>query len=93
MNHATILITNSKRLAKWLLLFLILMVSALSIVRSQSTPMRLSIHRFMLKAIIVDDEPYCCESLITLLEKKSEVDIIAVCHNGIDALDDRCVKK
>ena len=40
----------------------------------------------MLKAIIVDDEPYCCESLITLLEDKREVQIIAVCHSGADAL-------
>ena len=40
----------------------------------------------MLKAIIVDDEPYCCESLITLLED-SEVEIVGVCHSGVDALD------
>jgi len=40
----------------------------------------------MLKAIIVDDEPYCCESLITLLEDHSEVEIVAVSHNGLDAL-------
>jgi len=40
----------------------------------------------MLKAIIVDDEPYCCESLITLLEDNSKVAIVAVCHNGIEAL-------
>jgi two-component system, LytTR family, response regulator len=41
----------------------------------------------MIKAIIVDDEPYCCESLITLLENNREVEIVAVCHNGADALD------
>ncbi|HUR10834.1 MAG TPA: response regulator [Flavitalea sp.] len=40
----------------------------------------------MLKAIIVDDEPYCCESLIMMLEGNSEVSIVAVCNNGIDAL-------
>lgn len=40
----------------------------------------------MLKAIVVDDEPYCCESLITLLEDNNEVQIIAVCHSGVDAL-------
>ena len=40
----------------------------------------------MLRAIVVDDEPYCCESLITLLEDNHEVQIIAVCHNGVDAL-------
>jgi len=40
----------------------------------------------MLKAIIVDDEPYCCESLIALLEDNSDVSIVSVCHNGIEAL-------
>jgi len=40
----------------------------------------------MLRAIVVDDEPYCCESLITLLEDNSKVAIVAVCHNGIEAL-------
>lgn len=34
----------------------------------------------------MDDEPYCCESLLTLLED-NEVEIVAVCHNGVDALD------
>ena len=40
----------------------------------------------MLKAIIVDDEPYCCEALATLLEDNPEVEIISVCHNAADAL-------
>ncbi len=40
----------------------------------------------MLKAIIVDDEPYCCESLVTLLEENSELTIVAVCHNGMEGL-------
>jgi two-component system LytT family response regulator len=40
----------------------------------------------MLKAIIIDDEPYCCESLITLLDDSKEVDIVAVCNNGIEGL-------
>jgi len=39
-----------------------------------------------LKAIIVDDEPYCCEALATLLEDCPEVEVIAVCHNAEDAL-------
>jgi two-component system LytT family response regulator len=40
----------------------------------------------MLKAIIVDDEPYCCETITTLLEDNHDVDIVAVCYNAADAL-------
>lgn len=40
----------------------------------------------MLKAIIIDDEPYCCETIATLLEDNHEVAIAAVCHNGADAI-------
>jgi len=40
----------------------------------------------MLKAIIVDDEPYCCEALATLLEDSPEIEVVAVCHNATDAL-------
>ena len=40
----------------------------------------------MLKAIIVDDEPYCCESLIALLEDNIDISVVGVCHNGIEAL-------
>ncbi len=41
----------------------------------------------MLKAIIVDDEPYCCESLVTLLERFCpEVKISAICNSGQEAL-------
>src|SRR6266404_943463 len=40
----------------------------------------------MLKAIIVDDEPYCCEALATLLEDSADVEVIAVCYNAADAL-------
>jgi two-component system LytT family response regulator len=39
-----------------------------------------------LKALIIDDEPYCCEALATLLEDIPEVEITAICHNGADAL-------
>jgi len=39
-----------------------------------------------LKAIIIDDEPYCCEALATLLEDIPEVEIMAVCPNAADAL-------
>jgi len=40
----------------------------------------------MLKAIIVDDEPYCCETIATLLEDNPEVVIVSICHNAIEAL-------
>jgi two-component system LytT family response regulator len=39
----------------------------------------------MLKAIIIDDEPYCCETITTLLEDNNEVEIVAVCYNAADA--------
>jgi len=40
-----------------------------------------------MKAIIVDDEPYCCETIATLLEDNDEVEIVTECYNGIDALE------
>jgi two-component system LytT family response regulator len=41
----------------------------------------------MLKTIIVDDEPYCSESLSTLLNRYCpEVEILAVCNSGAAAL-------
>jgi len=41
----------------------------------------------MIKAIIVDDEPYCCESLATLLERFCpEVKVADICYNGVTAL-------
>ncbi len=41
----------------------------------------------MIKAIIVDDEPYCCEVLSTLLEKYCpEVTVEAVCHSAAEAI-------
>ena len=40
----------------------------------------------MLKAIIIDDEPYCCETIATLLEDNQEVEIVSICHNATDAL-------
>jgi two-component system LytT family response regulator len=41
----------------------------------------------MIKAIIVDDEPYCCESLATLLQRFCpEVQVTETCYNGISAL-------
>lgn len=40
----------------------------------------------MIRALIVDDEPYCCEALATLLEDCPEVEIAAVCHTAEEAL-------
>ena len=41
----------------------------------------------MIRAIIVDDEPYCCDTLETMLEKYCpEVQLIAVCHSGEEAI-------
>ncbi len=40
----------------------------------------------MLKAIIVDDEPYCCETITTLLEDNPDVEVVAVCHSASHAL-------
>ena len=42
---------------------------------------------YMIKAIIVDDEPYSCESLATLLEQYCPaVKTVAICHSGEEAL-------
>ena len=41
----------------------------------------------MIKAIIVDDEPYCCESLVTLLERYCPaVKVADICYSGQTAL-------
>src|SRR5690242_17136890 len=41
----------------------------------------------MLNAIIVDDEPHCCKTLESLLRKCClEVNVLAICTNGVDAL-------
>ena len=41
----------------------------------------------MITAIIVDDEPYSCESLATLLERYcAEVKLLDICYSGADAL-------
>src|ERR1051326_75997 len=41
----------------------------------------------MLNAIIVDDEPNCCKTLDALLKRYSpEVNVLATCMNGLDAL-------
>ena len=41
----------------------------------------------MLKAVIVDDEPFCCTSLVTLLERYCpEVKVAGICHSAEDGL-------
>lgn len=40
----------------------------------------------MIKALIVDDEPYCCETITTLLEDSPDVEVVAVCYNAAAAL-------
>jgi two-component system LytT family response regulator len=40
----------------------------------------------MIKAIIIDDEKYCCETISILLENLPEVAVVAVCYNAKDAL-------
>jgi two-component system LytT family response regulator len=41
----------------------------------------------MLRAIIVDDEPYCCEILAAMLEADCpQVQVVAICRNGEEGL-------
>jgi two-component system LytT family response regulator len=41
----------------------------------------------MIKAIIIDDEPYCCEALATLLERYCpQVKVIDICYDGVSAI-------
>jgi len=42
----------------------------------------------MIKAIIVDDEPYCCESLATLIKRYCpEIQLACICYSALTALD------
>jgi two-component system LytT family response regulator len=42
----------------------------------------------MIKAIIVDDEPYCCDVLEILLQRHCpQVQVIGICHSGQSALE------
>ncbi len=44
--------------------------------------------RNILKAVIVDDEPYCCEVLAAMLEADCpEVNVLHICNSGSEALD------
>jgi two-component system, LytTR family, response regulator len=48
----------------------------------------------MITAAIVDDEPYCCETLVTLLERYCpEVKILDICYSGSDLLHSLKEKK
>ena len=41
----------------------------------------------MLRAVIIDDEPYCCEILAAMLEAESpQVQVQAICNNGEEGL-------
>lgn len=41
----------------------------------------------MITATIVDDEPYCCETLVTLLERYCpDIKILDICYSGADVL-------
>src|SRR5438046_10327225 len=41
----------------------------------------------MIKAVIVDDEPFCCSSLVILLERYCpDVKVACICHSRADAL-------
>jgi two-component system LytT family response regulator len=41
----------------------------------------------MISAIIVDDEPYCCDTLETMLQRYCpNVQVIAICHSGEEAI-------
>ena len=41
----------------------------------------------MIRAIIVDDEPFCCDTLETMLEKYCpEVSLVAICNSGEEAI-------
>ena len=42
----------------------------------------------MITATIVDDEPYCCETLVTLLERYCpDVKVLDICYSAVDALN------
>src|SRR6185312_2225514 len=48
----------------------------------------------MITATIVDDEPFCCESLATLLERYCpDVKILDICYSAMDALQSIKEKK
>jgi two-component system, LytTR family, response regulator len=40
----------------------------------------------MVKAIIIDDESYCCEALATLLEDHAQIQVVAICHSATEGM-------
>jgi two-component system, LytTR family, response regulator len=40
-----------------------------------------------LKAIIIDDEPYCCETIAMLLEDSDTVSVVAQCHSAAEGIE------
>jgi len=40
-----------------------------------------------LKAVIIDDEPYCCETVAMLLEDSETVSLVAQCHSAADGIE------
>ena len=41
----------------------------------------------MIKTIIIDDEPYCCDALEVLLQRYCpEVQVVGICHSGKEAI-------
>lgn len=41
-----------------------------------------------IKALIIDDEPLACKRIVTLLEEYDQVEVAAVCHNGMEAINE-----
>ena len=40
-----------------------------------------------MKAIIIDDEPYCCDILFAMLQTYCpEIEVVSICNNGMDVL-------
>jgi two-component system LytT family response regulator len=40
-----------------------------------------------IKAIIIDDELYCCETIATFLERIDDIEILAQCSNGVEGIE------
>ena len=43
--------------------------------------------RTPIKAIIIDDEPFCCETIATFLESIDDIQIMAQCSNGLEGIE------
>ena len=40
-----------------------------------------------IKAIIIDDELYCCETIATFLESIDDIEVMAQCSNGVEGIE------